>query len=246
MSERDRLVLIVCVVLASLVATWMFVVSPERQAAASVSTQVSQAQQTLSTAQSSLGTALASKRRYPAAYAALVGVGKAVPASPEVPSLVYELDQASSVRNVEFAGITAGGSAGGAGSGSASSASAAATAGGFTTLPFTFAFTGTFFDLYHLLGRLNAFAVQTKNGTLIVTGRLLTIQGVNLAPLSTASASASGGSGANVLLTGTVTADAYVMPASTPSSGTGSGTPATTPTGGSTTSGTPAVIQANP
>ena len=115
MRERDRLILIVGVVVAVLIVTWMFWVSPERKAAASVEQQVSAAQSTLSTAQSQLATAQANKDKYGSAYAALVSVGKAVPANPDVPSLIYQLDQASNLRDVEFTSISVGG-AGGAGS----------------------------------------------------------------------------------------------------------------------------------
>jgi hypothetical protein len=240
MQGRDRMLLIAGVVLAVLVATWMFWVSPERKKAADVAAQVTQAQQSLNTAQSQLAAAQASKAKYASAYVSLVNVGKAVPATPEVPSLIYELDQAAKVRDVGFTSITTGSGGGGS---SSSSASAASASSGFTALPFNFQFTGTFFDLYHLLGRLNAFAVQTKNGTLRVTGRLLTIQGASLSPVSSAGTAASG-SVAGGLLTGTVTADAYVLTPSTPSSATsGSGASGTAPAGGSSTTGTPAVIQ---
>ena len=242
MRERDRFLLIGGVVLAVLVVSWMFWVSPERKAAAAAQAQVTSEKQTLSTAESQLQTAQASKNSYAAAYTALVGVGKAVPATPEVPSLIYELDQASNLRDVTFDSITSGGGSSGSSSSAASSSASAPAA--FTTLPFTFEFTGTFFDLYHLLGRLNSFAVQTKNGTLIVTGRLLTIQGVSLVGAASSSSSGASGSSAVQMLHGTVTASAYVLPPTAPSSGTSSGGTATTPaTGGTTAGATPAVIQ---
>jgi hypothetical protein len=256
MRERDRLILIVGVVLAVLVATWMFWVSPERKAAASVEQQVASAQSTLSTAESQLQTAQSNKAKYATAYTALVGVGKAVPASAEVPSLIYELDQASNLHDVEFTSITAGGG-GGSGStaapaspapsssSSTSSSTASSTAAAAATaLPFTFEFDGTFFDLYHLLGRLNSFAVQTKNGSLIVTGRLLTIQGAQLAPASTSTTTASGPSAQ--ILHGTITASAYMLPAATPTAASSSGGSSTTTPSGTTATGTPAVIPASP
>ncbi len=239
MQARDRLLLTAGVVLAVLVATWMFWVSPERKAAAAVAAQVTQAQQTLQTAQSQLATAETSKAKYASAYVALVNVGKAVPATPELPSLIYELDQATNVRNVSFDSITAGG-----GSGSSSGSSGAATPSAFTPLPLTFQFTGTFFDLYHLLGRLNSFAVQTKKGTLIVTGRLLTITGATLAPAGQG-ASSSSPAVAGGVLRGTITADAYVLPASATTGSTSGTSPAggPAPAAGSSSTGTPAVIQ---
>ena len=49
-------------------------------------------------------------------------------------------------------------------------------------MPFTFVFNGSFFDLYHLFQQLDRFTVRTSSGSLQVSGRLLTIQGVKLAP----------------------------------------------------------------
>ncbi len=85
-----------------------------------------------------------------------MSLGKAVPAEQEVPSLIYQLAQASNQKNVEFASITSGGS-GGASAGFGERRSASATAGapppsaGFTQMPFTFVFNGSFESLYQPL-----------------------------------------------------------------------------------------------
>ena len=143
---------------------------------------------------------------YPAAYASLVNLGKAVPTGQEVPSLIVQLAQATNEKQVEFSSITSGGSAGG--SSASSSAAPAAASAGFTQMPFTFVFNGSFFDLYNLFQQLNHFTLRTSSGSLHVSGRLLTIQGVQAGP-ETASGEKSGGR-----LTGTITATAYVLPAS--------------------------------
>ncbi len=49
-------------------------------------------------------------------------------------------------------------------------------------MPFTFVFSGSFFDLYKLFQQINHFTLRTSSGSLQVSGRLLTIQGVQLAP----------------------------------------------------------------
>jgi hypothetical protein len=158
-----------------------------------------------------------------------------VPTSQEVPSLIVQLAQATNEKQVEFSSITSGGS-----SGSSSSATPSA---GFTAMPFTFVFNGSFFDLYDLFQQLNRFTLRTSSGAVQVSGRLLTIQGVQLAP-QTSSGSAEKSSGR---LTGTITATAYVLPASQAAAGATD----TSPTGAQTTSGstssssaTPAVIGA--
>jgi Tfp pilus assembly protein PilO len=210
MTGRDRTVVMVLSVLAVLAAAWILLVSPERKKAGSLNGQVATAQAQLSSAQSQLAQARAAEAQYPAAYAAVASLGKAVPTSTEVPSLIYELEHASNNKHVEFASITSG-----AGTiSSTSPAGAAAASAGFQQVPFTFVFNGSFFDLEHLFGQLDGFTTHTATGQLSVSGRLLTIQGVKLAP------AASSGATTSTQLTGTITATAYVLP---PTTGAGEG-----------------------
>jgi hypothetical protein len=226
MTTRDRLVLLGLVTLGLLAAGWLLVVSPERNKAAQLDSQVSGAKSQLTTAQGQLAEAQADEAQYSTAYASIVRLGQAVPADQQVPSLVYELDQASNGKNVEFNSITSTAASGGSSSAASASAAAAATASaGFTQMPFTFVFNGTFVDLYHLLNQVQGFTVQTASGTVRVSGRLLTIQSANLELPSEAASEAAGakktGASASTLakaaeqakLKGTITATAYVLPA---------------------------------
>ena len=211
MTTRDRIVIIVLAALAVVAAAWLLAVAPEREQAAKLSAQVSAARSQLATAESGVSSARSAQAGYTAAYASLVSLGKAVPTGQEVPSLIYQLEQASNQKRVEFNSITTSGGAGGSSSGSSSATSTAAGAG-FTPMPFTFTFNGSFFDLYHLFQQLNGFALRTTSGGLQVSGRLLTIQSVKLAPASSAGTGTGQSSGGQ--LTGTITATAYVLPAS--------------------------------
>lgn len=208
MKARDRLVVMVVGALALLVAGWMLVVSPERKQAATLDGQVAQARSTLSSAQSQVSAARAAQAQYPAAYASVVRLGKAIPPGNDVASLVYQLAQASNSKSVDFSSIAAGGSSSTSGSTpSASGPGSTVSPAGFTVMPFTFKFTGSFFALYHLLNRLDGFTLQTNNGNVQVSGRLLTIDGANLAV-------GNGGAGGSAgQLSGTITATAYVLPA---------------------------------
>jgi hypothetical protein len=206
-TTRDRLVLIGVIALALLAAVWLMLVSPERNKASKLSGEVSSASAKLASAQDDAASARAAQQRYSAAYSSVVNLGKAVPASEEVPSLMYQIAQATNAKHVQFTSITTGGSAGSgpsAGAASSTVASAAASAG-FTQMPFTFVFGGSFNDLYHLFRQLNAATVRTSSGGLQVSGRLLTLQAVKLEPAGTEGSSE---------LTGTITATAYVLPAS--------------------------------
>ncbi len=213
MTQRDRIVLMVVGALVVLAAAYMLVLSPEKKRASEMQAKVETARTQLSEAQSKLAEAQQAQRRYTAAYASIVSLGEAVPADREVPSLVYELDHASSKDSVNFESITAGGSgSGSSGSASAGATSATSTAGaavgGFQQLPFSFTFKGSFDQLYKLIGRLQGFTVSNKDGSVKVSGRLLSIQGVTL------SASTGGESSpASHELTASVTASAYVLPA---------------------------------
>ncbi len=138
-----------------------------------------------------------------------------MPPTQEVPALVYQIAHATNQRNVEFSSITAsgaGGSSSSAASAAAPTASASAASAGFSQMPFTFVFNGSFTDLYHLFQQLDSSTVRTVNGALFVNGRLLTIQSVKLSP-STNPSEKTAGKGGSEQLSGNVTATAYVLPA---------------------------------
>jgi hypothetical protein len=254
MTTRDRLMLIGIVALAVLLGAWFTTVAPERQRAAKISAEVETARQQLASAESAADSAKNAQAQYSSAYASLVSLGQAVPASAETPGLIYTLDRATHSRNVGFTSISAG-TSGTASSSSSSSAAATAAAQDttFSQEPFTFVFNGSFVDLYKLLDQLEGFTVQTSAGALHVNGRLLTIDSVSLAPSTSAATSTTGSSKSKApRLTGTISATAYVLPAgatplggATPSSPAGAATPASSASS-SGSAVTPAVVKATP
>lgn len=255
MTGRDRLVLMSVLVLAVLAGGWLLLVSPERKQAAQAQTQIESARQKLQSAQAQAASERSAEAGYTAAYVSVVRLGKAVPPLQEVPALVYELDQATNQRDVDFKSITSSTSNG---SSSSSTPAASATPAAFTQMPFTFVFTGSFFQLAHLLGQVDGFARTSTTGNastpsgVEVNGRLLTIQGLTLAPDAESGLSAAG---ANGKLSATITATAYVLPASqgltggaTPTSPSGISAAASSATNAASSSSpaAPAVIQAKP
>jgi Tfp pilus assembly protein PilO len=255
MTGRDRIVLMVVVVLAVLAAGWMLVVSPERNKASKLDAQVTSAKAQLSSAEGELSSARSAQEQYASAYSSIVNLGKAVPAEEEVPSLIYQLSQATHQQNVEFASIaspiTPGAATPGAATPGAVGAAAGATAAaGFSQMPFTFVFNGHFFELERLFNRLTAFTDRTATGALQVRGRLLTIQSVKLAP---ATESAAGGKGSKGVLQGAITATAYRLAGgqgltggATSASPTGTSTPATSTTPGANSTTAPAIARVTP
>jgi Tfp pilus assembly protein PilO len=240
MTTRDRLALIGITSLALLAVVWLLLVSPERKKAGELDKQVTTANAQLASAEAEGSNARAAQAHYAAAYASVVELGKAVPPSEEVPSLIYQLAQATNQKHVEFNSISATTSS----SASSSASPSASTAGGFTQMPFTFVFDGSFNDLYRLFLQLDSSTVKTASG-LQVSGRLLTLQGVKLEPKAAEGKTASAG------LTGTITATAYVLPttqgltggatAATPALP-AAGSAATSASSGSSSSGPPAAV----
>jgi hypothetical protein len=254
MTARDRIVIVGLAALAVLAGAWLLVIAPEREKASKLASEVSTAQAQLATAESQVASASAAQASYQTAYASIVRLGKAVPADQEVPSLIYQLAQASNQKNVEFASITSGDGTSGAGAsptaGAGAAASVSATAStGFRQMPFTFVFNGSFESLYNLFQQLDSFALRTSATGLRVSGRLLTVQSVKLGPASNSNATSSKSA---EQLSGTITATAYVLPAGqTIAGGATSSGPAgtatqTASTGASSSPNPPAVVQVNP
>jgi hypothetical protein len=238
-----------------LLGAWFTTIAPEREKASKVTAEAQSARQRLTTAESQADSAISARAQYATAYASLVSLGQAVPASAETPALIYMLDRTTHSRDVQFSSITAGSS----GASAASSTPAPATqSAGFTQQPFTFVFNGSFADLYKLLDQLEGFTVQTPTGSLHVNGRLLTIDTVSLTPGTGEGQGSSSGSSKQKAgqLTGTITATAYVLPAgqaalggATPSApgGASAATASSTTSNGSTASPTAAaVVKVNP
>jgi Tfp pilus assembly protein PilO len=269
MTGRDRMVIMAIAVLAILAGGWLLVVSPERKEAAQAETKIESARTALQTAQSQAASERSAEARYASAYVSVVKLGKAVPPQQEVPSLVYELERASNQRSIDFNSITSSSTSGTPSAAASSTSTASATPAAFTQMPFTFIFKGSYFGLAHLLGQIDGLArTTTTTGAgaskssdasaltptgVQVNGRLLTIQGVNLALENQGGASA-GSAKTGSELTATITATAYVLPAS---QGLTAGATATGPAGSAAASAasaaasssspaSPAVIQGRP
>lgn len=243
MTKRDRIVLVALVAIAIVAGVYLKVVSPERTRASEVQSKVTTAEAALSRANAELAEAKQAEQRFSAAYTNLVSLGEAVPAAQEVSSLVYGIDRAAGKAKVKFLSVTASGAASTASTEPAATEATASAGAGFEQLPFTFTFTGSFFDLFHLMQKLQGFTVTTSSGEVEVSGRLLTINGLTLQ-------AATSGVAGSTELTGTVTATAYVLPAGeTTTAGATPSAPAgvDTSSGGATeASGAPAVVKVAP
>jgi hypothetical protein len=221
-TGRDRIVIMVVLAVGAVVAGWMLVVSPKRDQAAALSTQITAQQTQLDTARSQLSAGETARKAFAGQYAQLAKLGEAVPPDDDVPSLIYQVQNAAQGAKVSFRGLqlsAAGGSSstptpssGSTSSPGASSPAAPAAplppgaaigAAGLPTEQFTFTLAGNFFHLANFFNRLQSF-VTSRGSTLLISGRLMTINGFNLVP----------GPNGFPQISATISATTYIVPAS--------------------------------
>lgn len=219
MTTRDRIVILIVLALGAVVAGWMFVVSPKRDQATKLSTQITAEQSQLSTAQGQVAAGESAKKAFAGQYAQLAKLGEAVPPDDDIPSLIYQVQSAAQETHVSFRGLqlSAGSSSATTtptptpSTGSSSTTGAASTAqippgaavgaAGLPTEQFTITLSGNYFHLSSFFNRLESFVVSS-NSRLLVSGRLMTINAINLVP----------GPNGFPQITASVSATTYIVP----------------------------------
>ena len=204
---------------------WKFVVSPQNTKAASLQEQTASVQtqiaQNLAAAAAAKNTAAAPTQ--PIRIADLYKLAKAMPSDQDIPDLLIELSRVTKEAGVEVTTL--------------SPTTSDTTTG---TVPVTLNVTGDFYSVTDLLYRLRNL-VWVRNGALQATGRLFSIDTVNLTPTSGKTVTAAinmhafvyGGSST----TGTVAPPAAVAP--TTDTTTTSTTPAPDTSSGASAAGAP-------
>jgi hypothetical protein len=192
-TRRNSLLLVAVAVVAAVGAYWMLVLSPKRQEVTRLDKQITAKQSALSDAEAQVAEFENARRSYRANYAMVARLGKAVPVDDDVRSLMVQVNAAAGRAGVDFHKISVGGAAAapaapagptGAAPGTASTPPpGAATVGtaGFSTMPFSFNFKGSFSELGKFFSRIDRF-VALRNGSLDVTGRLLLLNSITLTP----------------------------------------------------------------
>jgi hypothetical protein len=221
-------------VLAGVVAAagfFMVVLKPKRQEAAKLNTKISAKQTELASARELLASNQQARDSYRKAYSTVVRLGKAVPADDDVRSLVVQLDAAAKATHVDFQSINVAGAGGGApaeGGGAQLPPGATVGPAGFPVMPFTFSFNGSFFNLGDFFDRLEGF-VKARNEQLSVTGRLLTLDSLELQPDATGFPRIKANVGATSYLVSPLEGATGGATASGPSAAAGATPPGTTP-----------------
>ena len=102
MTTRDRLIIVVVLVAAALGGFWFVGLAPKHKAASDLQVQIVTAQKKLADAEQMATQARKAKASYDDDYAAVATLGKAVPKSDALPSLLYQLQSAAHDARIDF------------------------------------------------------------------------------------------------------------------------------------------------
>jgi Tfp pilus assembly protein PilO len=203
LSKSNALVLSVIAVVVLAAGFWILALSPKREEASEIEAQVQQAKASLVQHRSEIAAAEEARAEFPAEYQHLVVLGKAVPGGDETASLLVQVNHIADHAGVRFSNLALSSEGGGETETTeappapestaanpisptevaASTLPLGATIGpaGLGVMPYTLAFSGSFFQVADFIEGLDSL-VKTKNEAVTVDGRLLTINGFSLAP----------------------------------------------------------------
>ncbi|MCX6374073.1 MAG: type 4a pilus biogenesis protein PilO [Actinobacteria bacterium] len=160
-TKGKEVYIITAVVAVVLIVAWYFLLlSPARTELSDLTDQVQAQQAALVTANQEVARLESYKKTAPQSRAEIVRLGKMLPESEGIPSLIIELTQTSGASGVALNSITRG-------------ATVAGTPFGLQSV--TLAVTGRFFDIEDFLYRLESY-VAFRNASFRVTGRLLEVK----------------------------------------------------------------------
>jgi hypothetical protein len=99
---RDRMVIVVVLLAAALAGFWFLGIAPKHKAAGALQAKITTERLRLTAAQQKAAAATQAKDRYRTDYAAVAALGKAVPKSDALPSLIYQLQAAAGSARIDF------------------------------------------------------------------------------------------------------------------------------------------------
>jgi len=107
-TDRDRKIMLALVPILVLVAYWFLLLAPKRNEVSTASTELSTQQQRLDDARAQAKAAQGAKKSFDASYAQVVRLGKAIPSTVDMPSLLVQLDAAAAGTGITFTAIKTG------------------------------------------------------------------------------------------------------------------------------------------
>ncbi len=190
MKATDRSILFGLLILGLLACFWFMLLAPKREEITKLDAEITQQEAAAAQAEQQAITYAKAKDSYRENYTTVMRLGKAVPADDDVRSLLVQLDATAQKSKVAFNSLAlSGGSSGTPGQPTAARPDGLAPApgtvpvgsAGFSAMPFTFAFSGSFFRLSDFFSRLERF-VTVQNDNIDVTGRLLLLGSIAITP----------------------------------------------------------------
>lgn len=106
LTDRDRKVVLILIPVLVLMGYWFLVLSPKREEASKVADQLPAARAEAETARAAEATLESSRATFATDYAELIRLGKAVPESLDMSSLIVQLDEAARSTGITFISIT--------------------------------------------------------------------------------------------------------------------------------------------
>lgn len=193
MTRKNSILIAVAALVAAACAFWFLVLAPKREEVTKLDTQIAAKTAEMEQAKLTLASYEQARASYKRNYATLARLGKAVTTDDDVRSLLVQIEATADRSGVDFQKIELGAGLAAAATPGADTAPKAAgelapapgavpVAGGvLSAMPFSFTFTGGFFDLSAFLARLEDFVTVTNN-RLDATGRLLRLESVSIQP----------------------------------------------------------------
>jgi hypothetical protein len=214
LSARDRKIVLALIPLALAAAYWFLLLSPKREEQAKERNALTVADTARASAAQRLAQLTAAKRSFAGDFQTVISLGKSIPASLDMPSLLVQLNTAAQGTGIDFTSVHAGDRATSPGGASSPGKPAGATTTasssgipGLDSIPLTFEFDGDYFQLANFLHSMKRF-VQVANDQIMVRGRLMTIDSFSFKTQQANNAAPS----ASVPLVATVQATVYLAP----------------------------------
>jgi Tfp pilus assembly protein PilO len=199
-SSNQAVVAVLALVVLG-VAFFALVLSPKRDEASKLETQIEQVKGSLAQHRAEIAAAEEARADFPAEYQKLVVLGKAVPGGDETASLLVQINHIADRAKVRFSNLALSSEGGGdaeaaeappapvEGAGTAVSPTEVAAStmplgatigpAGLGVMPYTLTFGGNFSQIADFIAGLDSL-VKTKNEKVTVDGRLLTLNGFSL------------------------------------------------------------------
>jgi hypothetical protein len=108
LTDRDRKMLIAIVPVVVIVAYWFLLLAPKREEASTAKKNLATQQARVDSARVAAKAAEGAKQDFDASYAQIVRLGKAIPSTVDMPSLLVQLDAAAAGTGIRFTKIATG------------------------------------------------------------------------------------------------------------------------------------------